>query len=157
DLTDAPKDLISKLLVVDPAKRYTVQEALCHNFFQIMTGWSLNVQTVCSQSPQQEKQHYKGQPFNPRRKFQFGIMCVRSMIRIQRLRYTPEPVSLAVTRIDPYRIKALRKVIDNCAFRVYGHWVKKGEGQDRAALFQNFPKVDYSDPPETRMLVSATA
>lgn len=33
---DAPKDLISKLLVVDPAKRITVQEALTHDFFQIL-------------------------------------------------------------------------------------------------------------------------
>lgn len=131
DITDSPKDLISKLLVVDPAKRITVQQALNHDFFQIL--------------------QYKGRPFNARKMFQFGILCVRSVIRIQRLRYTPEPVSLAVTRVDPYKVKALRKVIDNCAFRVYGHWVKKGEGQDRAALFQNCPKYDFSrnthDPP----------
>ena len=42
--------------------------------------------------------------------FQFGVLCVRAVIRIQRLRYTPEPVSLAVTRVDPYKVKALRKV-----------------------------------------------
>ncbi|KAK7020758.1 Phosphorylase b kinase gamma catalytic chain, skeletal muscle/heart isoform, partial [Halocaridina rubra] len=89
DITDSPKDLISKLLVVDPVKRINVQEALNHDFFQIL--------------------QYKGRPFNARKMFQFGILCVRSMIRIQRLRYTPEPVSLAVTRVDPYRIKALRK------------------------------------------------
>lgn len=34
------------------------------------------------------------------------------------------------------------KVIDACAFRVYGHWVKKGEGQNRAALFENTPKTE---------------
>ncbi|KAK8405037.1 hypothetical protein O3P69_001545 [Scylla paramamosain] len=124
DITDTPKDLISKLLVVEPAQRISVQEALTHDFFQIL--------------------QYKGRPFNARKMFQFGALCVRSVIRIQRLRYTPEPVSLAVTRVDPYRVKALRKVIDNCAFRVYGHWVKKGEGQDRAALFQNSPKIDFS-------------
>ncbi|XP_066954875.1 phosphorylase b kinase gamma catalytic chain, liver/testis isoform isoform X3 [Macrobrachium rosenbergii] len=95
DITDSPKDLISKLLVVDPAKRITVQQALNHDFFQIL--------------------QYKGRPFNARKMFQFGILCVRSVIRIQRLRYTPEPVSLAVTRVDPYKVKALRKVIDNCA------------------------------------------
>ncbi|XP_042204331.1 phosphorylase b kinase gamma catalytic chain, skeletal muscle/heart isoform-like isoform X3 [Homarus americanus] len=127
DITDAPKDLISRLLVVDPGKRITVQEALTHDFFQIL--------------------QYKGRPFNAKKMFQFGIMCVRAVIRIQRLRFTPEPVSLAVTRVDPYRIKALRKVIDNCAFRVYGHWVKKGEGQDRAALFQNCPKIDFPRSP----------
>lgn len=34
------------------------------------------------------------------------------------------------------------KVIDGCAFRVYGHWVKKGEGQNRAALFENMPRTE---------------
>jgi len=34
------------------------------------------------------------------------------------------------------------QVIDGCAFRVYGHWVKKGEGQNRAALFENTPKIE---------------
>lgn len=34
------------------------------------------------------------------------------------------------------------KVIDGCAFRVYGHWVKKGEGQNRAALFENTPRTE---------------
>jgi phosphorylase kinase gamma subunit len=81
-------------------------------------------------------------------------------VRIRRLKFTPEPLSIAVARVDPYRIKSLRKVqflfsllepfnslqsfqvIDACAFRVYGHWVKKGEGQNRAALFENFPKTE---------------
>ncbi|XP_042871538.1 phosphorylase b kinase gamma catalytic chain, skeletal muscle/heart isoform-like isoform X1 [Penaeus japonicus] len=141
DITDAPKDLISKLLVVDPSKRINVQEALAHDFFQIMPSRSQIIGVT-----QVEKQ-YKGRPFNAKKMFQFGIMCVRAVIRIQRLRFTPEPVSLAVTRVDPYKVKALRKVIDNCAFRVYGHWVKKGEGQDRAALFQNYPKLDFPRGP----------
>lgn len=34
------------------------------------------------------------------------------------------------------------KVIDACAFRVYAHWVKKGDGQNRAELFENHPKVE---------------
>ena len=33
----------------------------------------------------------------------------------------------------------LRKVIDNSAFGIYQHWVKKGEGQNRAALFEHYP------------------
>lgn len=39
--TDTPKDLISKLLVVDPAQRITVQEALTHDFFQILVSYFL--------------------------------------------------------------------------------------------------------------------
>ncbi|XP_059478741.1 phosphorylase b kinase gamma catalytic chain, skeletal muscle/heart isoform isoform X3 [Neocloeon triangulifer] len=120
DITDAPKDLIRKLLVVDPSKRLTITEALAHPFFQIM--------------------HYQSKKFEAKKLFQFGILCVRAVVRIKRLKYTPEPLSISVAQDDPYRIKSLRKVIDACAFRVYGHWVKKGEGQNRAALFENFPK-----------------
>jgi len=36
DITDSPKDLISKLLTVEPKKRFTVDEALQHEFFQIL-------------------------------------------------------------------------------------------------------------------------
>lgn len=122
DITEAPKDLIRKLLVVDPQKRITIEEALSHPFFQIM--------------------QYKAREFNARNLFKFGILCVRAMVRIKRLRFTPEPLSVAVAQIDPYRVKALRKVIDACAFRVYGHWVKKGDGQNRAALFENAPKTE---------------
>ena len=35
---DAPKDLISKLLVVDPKKRVTVDQALQHEFFQVLVS-----------------------------------------------------------------------------------------------------------------------
>ncbi|KAI3381455.1 hypothetical protein SNEBB_003950, partial [Seison nebaliae] len=37
---------------------------------------------------------------------------------------------------DPYRYKILRNIIDIGAFSVYKHWVKKGDQQNRAALFE---------------------
>lgn len=108
--------------------------------------------------------------FNARKKFQYAILCVRAMVRIKRLRYTVEPLRMEDSLKDPYRVKVLRKVniemkislysilkienslflfiskknqvIDGCAFRVYGHWVKKGEGQNRAALFENTPRTE---------------
>jgi phosphorylase kinase gamma subunit len=122
DISEDPKDLIRKCLVVDPAKRITVRECLKHPFFN----------TVLRRQSQ----------FNARKKFQFAILCVRAMIRIKRLRYTAEPLNIEDAMRDPYRVKVLRKVIDACAFRVYGHWVKKGEGQNRAALFENMPKTE---------------
>ncbi|XP_034490111.1 phosphorylase b kinase gamma catalytic chain, skeletal muscle/heart isoform isoform X1 [Drosophila innubila] len=80
--------------------------------------------------------------FNARKKFQFAILVIRAVIRIRRLRYTAEPLHIEDAIRDPYRVKVLRKVIDGCAFRVYGHWVKKGEGQNRAALFENTPRTE---------------
>ncbi|XP_014611184.1 PREDICTED: phosphorylase b kinase gamma catalytic chain, skeletal muscle/heart isoform isoform X2 [Polistes canadensis] len=122
DITEAPKDLIKKLLVVDPKKRISIKEALEHSFFHTV--------------------ELKAKSFNARRRFQLAILCVRAVIRIKRLHTTPEPLSTQVACTDPYRIKILRKIIDGCAFRVYGHWVKKGEGQNRAALFENAPKTE---------------
>ncbi|XP_023012600.1 phosphorylase kinase gamma isoform X2 [Leptinotarsa decemlineata] len=122
DISESPKDLIRKMLVVDPKKRISLEKALAHPFFQTV------------------KLHHT--EFNARNKFKWAILVVRSMIRIQRLRFTPEPLNLAIARTDPYRLKLLRKVVDGCAFRVYGHWVKKGEGQNRAALFENSPKTE---------------
>ncbi|XP_018395900.1 PREDICTED: phosphorylase b kinase gamma catalytic chain, skeletal muscle/heart isoform isoform X2 [Cyphomyrmex costatus] len=122
DITEAPKDLIRKLLVVDPKRRISIKDALEHSFFHTV--------------------ELKAKSFNARKRFQLAIICVRAVIRIKRLHITPEPLSTHVACIDPYRIKILRKVIDGCAFRVYGHWVKKGEGQNRAALFENTPKTE---------------
>ncbi|KAJ3618050.1 hypothetical protein MTP99_006084 [Tenebrio molitor] len=122
DISEPPKDLIRRLLVVDPKQRISIQEALAHPFFHTM-------------KLQQRK-------FHARQKFQWAILVVRAMVRLQRLKYTPEPLSLDTARTDPYRIKLLRKIVDGCAFRVYGHWVKKGEGQNRAALFENMPKTE---------------
>lgn len=122
DISEDPKDLIRKCLVVDPEKRINVRECLKHPFFN----------TVLRRQSQ----------FNARKKFQFAILCVRAMIRIQRLRFTPEALDFEEAMRDPYRVKVLRKVIDACAFRVYGHWVKKGEGQNRAALFENQAKTE---------------
>ncbi|ETE72928.1 Phosphorylase b kinase gamma catalytic chain, skeletal muscle isoform, partial [Ophiophagus hannah] len=51
------------------------------------------------------------------------------------------PITQDVLQRDPYGLKPVRKMIDACAFRIYGHWVKKGEAQNRAALFENTPKA----------------
>ncbi|XP_035783979.1 phosphorylase b kinase gamma catalytic chain, liver/testis isoform-like isoform X1 [Anopheles albimanus] len=185
DISEDPKDLIRKCLVVDPTKRITVTEALKHPFFNTVLfeqdigplKRSLSVksrrfsriadlalatvyQTKQSEPLNTSNNHptqlcscfidilscyihlRKQSQFNARKKFQFAILCVRAMIRIKRLRYTPEPLRVEDALRDPYRVKVLRKVIDGCAFRVYGHWVKKGEGQNRAALFENTPRCE---------------
>jgi hypothetical protein len=43
---------------------------------------------------------------------------------------------------NPYCYKPFRKLIDTSAFTIYGHWVKRGEQQNRAALFELEPKKD---------------
>ncbi|XP_063388479.1 phosphorylase b kinase gamma catalytic chain, liver/testis isoform isoform X3 [Cydia fagiglandana] len=123
DISDDPKDLIRRLLVVEPSQRLPIEDALSHPFFN----------TVAK----------KQGSFNARAKLRMGLMAVRAAIRLKRLPHTAaRAVSLHAALGDPYTMRALRKVIDGCAFRVYGHWVKKGEGQNRAALFENMPKTE---------------
>ncbi|XP_077299107.1 phosphorylase kinase gamma isoform X2 [Arctopsyche grandis] len=125
DISEAPKDLIRRLLVVDPDKRISLHDALHHPFFNTV--------------------QLKTASFNARKKFRFVIMVVRAAVRIKRFRFTSESLDLSIARLDPYRLKTIRKIIDGCAFRVYGHWVKKGEGQNRAALFENTPKTELKN------------
>ncbi|KAG5317015.1 PHKG1 kinase, partial [Acromyrmex heyeri] len=66
----------------------------------------------------------KAKSFNARKRFQLAIICY-------------EQYMFAKNIFDN-----CFQVIDGCAFRVYGHWVKKGEGQNRAALFENTPKTE---------------
>ncbi|XP_054280800.1 phosphorylase b kinase gamma catalytic chain, skeletal muscle/heart isoform isoform X1 [Macrosteles quadrilineatus] len=153
DITEEPKDLIRKLLVVEPANRLTVRQALQHPFFQLVL-WDQDIAPLKKSLGTSSRRlsrisqlalELKASSFDARKKFHYAIMVVRAVVRISRLRYTPEPLSVECSRGDPYKIKVLRKVIDACAFRVYGHWVKKGEGQNRAALFENTPKVELKN------------
>lgn len=43
DISELPKDLIRRLLVVDPLKRITIEEALNHPFFQTVVKNNFNV------------------------------------------------------------------------------------------------------------------
>ncbi|XP_033026700.1 phosphorylase b kinase gamma catalytic chain, liver/testis isoform [Lacerta agilis] len=122
DRSDTVKDLISRLLQVDPEERLTAQQALQHPFFQQYGG-------------------RKRQLFNPHHAFRVLAWTVRASIRIVSNYRRVRPVTKEMLLCDPYALKGVRKLIDACAFRIYGHWVKKGEQQNRAALFENVPKA----------------
>lgn len=150
DISEDPKDLIRKCLVVDPEKRISAKDALQHSFFNtVLFEQDIGTlkRTLSSRGRRMSRiadlaQLRRQSRFNARKKFIFAILVVRACVRIKRLKYTPEPLNVSDAMMDPYRVKVLRKVIDGCAFRVYGHWVKKGEGQNRAALFENTPRTE---------------
>ena len=56
------------------------------------------------------------------------------------MRKSPKTLTLASIGQVPYDNRFVRSLIDACAFQVYGHWVKRGEEQNRAALFETVPK-----------------
>lgn len=51
-------------------------------------------------------------------------------------------LSLHKLTTDPYSNKRLRKLIDGLAFDVYSHWIKRGDEQNRAALYENKPHFE---------------
>ncbi|XP_052738710.1 phosphorylase b kinase gamma catalytic chain, skeletal muscle/heart isoform isoform X2 [Bicyclus anynana] len=123
DISEDPKNLIRRFLVVDPSERIEIDDALLHPFFNTVA--------------------IKASGFNARAKLRLAMLTVRAAVRLRHLPHTStRAVPLCDALRDPYTMRALRKVIDGCAFRVYGHWVKKGEGQNRAALFENMPKTE---------------
>lgn len=115
-ITDAPKDLIKLMLEVNPERRIEAHEALKQEFFVGMS---------------------RQKTFDAKKRFKISCILVCATIRIRRLRMTPESLHLDLMRNNPYLIKSLRKAIDGCAFKVYQHWVKRGDLQNRAALFAN--------------------
>uniref|UniRef100_A0AAZ3P6P5 phosphorylase kinase n=1 Tax=Oncorhynchus tshawytscha TaxID=74940 RepID=A0AAZ3P6P5_ONCTS len=122
DRSDTVKDLITRLLVVDPIVRLNAEQALAHSFFR--------------QYQRDEVRH-----FSPRKTFRVLILSVLACIRMYCRYRRARPLTREVLARDPYSLKGVRKLIDGCAFRIYGHWVKKGEQQNRAALFQNTAKI----------------
>ena len=63
------------------------------------------------------------------------LAAVRVALSTHRVR----PLTKSALLRDPYALRPVRRLIDSCAFRLYGPWVKKGEQQNRAALFQHRP------------------
>ncbi|XP_070340615.1 phosphorylase b kinase gamma catalytic chain, skeletal muscle/heart isoform isoform X3 [Equus asinus] len=122
DYSDTVKDLVSRFLVVSPQGRCSAEEALAHPFFQ--------------QYVVEEVRH-----FSPRGKFKVICLTVLASVRIYYQYRRVKPVTREIVIRDPYALRPLRRLIDAYAFRIYGHWVKKGQQQNRAALFENTPKA----------------
>ncbi|XP_055380546.1 phosphorylase b kinase gamma catalytic chain, liver/testis isoform-like [Condylostylus longicornis] len=121
-ISDELKDLIRRCLTIDPTKRITAIQALSHPFFK--------------------KSHQK-YTLNPRKRFKIAITCVIALLKIKKLHFNTLPIRLSEVIEDPYRFRFFRKKIDACAFHIYGHWIKKEQGQNRTALFQTIPPKGY--------------
>ena len=70
------------------------------------------------------------------------MIAIMAIVHIQSVHRHPPPLNRKLVRENPYATRLLRKAIDTAAFKIYGHWVKRGENQNRAALFENAPKCD---------------
>ncbi|XP_078490822.1 phosphorylase b kinase gamma catalytic chain, skeletal muscle/heart isoform [Ciona intestinalis] len=139
DISESARDLVSKMLVVDPTKRLTAEMALAHPFFQQV----------------EDKSRYTAKPFNARRKFRVAVYTIVAYHRMAAQVHQHRPLKRAVAARDPYSVKCLRRIIDASAFRIYGHWVKKAANQNRATLFENSSRADQRRLQELEEFASA--
>ena len=68
------------------------------------------------------------------------VYCVWSCYALEKMHRTPKVITLASIGNIPYENRFVRSLVDGCAFHIYGHWVKRGEEQNRALLFETAPK-----------------
>lgn len=125
DISDSAKDLISKLLVLEPERRYSADDCLKH-------PWLEGVQIS------------RLQTFVGRIKLRGAIIAVRTCLAFRQMIQEKQEITMEMATSAPYKVKTFRKLIDSCAFRIYGHWVqrKRDDIQNRGALFENHPKKE---------------
>uniref|UniRef100_A0A1I8J2T3 phosphorylase kinase n=1 Tax=Macrostomum lignano TaxID=282301 RepID=A0A1I8J2T3_9PLAT len=125
--SDLAKDLIRLLLRPKPADRLTAAEALMHPFLS---------RNDCPARTSQQSSSAEA----ARVRFRSAVLAVRCLARLHRCcgtaSQTPRRLPASRLRQDPYGVRGLRGLVDSTAFLVYGHWVKKAESQNRAALFE---------------------
>jgi len=66
-------------------------------------------------------------------------MAILRQVSTQR---TMQQIPISRLSLEPYSVRAFRHAIDAGAFRIYHHWVKKGDAQNRGALFEMDPRRD---------------
>lgn len=75
--------------------------------------------------------------------FQSVVIACQLISRLRKMHICARlMITYTEMKNEPYLNRNLRKLIDTIAFDIYSHWVKKGEEQNRAAVFQTSPKRD---------------
>lgn len=123
DVSETSKDLISKLLVVEPRERLSARQALAHPFF--------------------ERDVAPEKTFLAKRMFKAAVHAISFFFRMKLYHLHPPPVEEETVKNNPYQVRTFRRLIDGCAFGMYAHWVKRGENQNRAALFEHTLRDDW--------------
>ncbi|KNC85856.1 hypothetical protein SARC_01965 [Sphaeroforma arctica JP610] len=161
NVSDEAKDLVSKLLAADPKQRLTATEAIGHPWMvsalessvpglprvtsrlkiaalavMAVNRFKSTIKNAIDYSETEEEGMTSAEQIEgPEQVLASGSQTSMSAGRAFSLTAGQYPVSVTDSM---YKEPRVRKAIDECAFRIYAHWVKKSNAQNRAALFENY-------------------
>ncbi|KAH7731730.1 Protein kinase domain containing protein [Aphelenchoides avenae] len=128
------KDLIRRVLVVDPKKRASAGECLQHPWFT--KAGPTKAEVI-------EEVEVAKRKINYRSLFRVAQISVRFICRIQNMKYLKQCIDRAELRRRPFRNREIRHEAEAVSFAVYGHWVNRGFHYSRDMLFANRPRPKY--------------
>ena len=143
DVSSSPKDLISNMLVVDHKQRFTVSQCIHHPYIlqRPLSRRGSIVEPIETFSETKTDVLPVPVKFNARRSWRAILKAIQFLVKIRRLKETPNVVCMKTLQENPYSQRRVRQILDNAAFYVYGHWIKRADGQNRAAMFEHHPKT----------------
>ena len=105
DISHGPKDLISQMLLVDHKERLTVNLCLSHEFISPKVSSrreSIPGDTICQFVPLIVSK------FDAKKCWKLALHAVQFIVRIKRLKATPEPLCLKTAALSPYKMRTFR-------------------------------------------------
>ncbi|CAB3402236.1 unnamed protein product [Caenorhabditis bovis] len=137
NITSEAKNLISRLLVVDVAKRITAKECLQHEWMKPAGQGQVPIIELPTAKKTGEK---------AKKRFKQAIIWVRFFLRLSKYKYLKTMVDRDVLRKRPFRDRDIRHEAEASVFSVYGHWVNRGFYYSRDMLFANKPRPKMAKP-----------
>lgn len=137
DHVQAPaKDLVKKMLVKEPIERISIEKALGKRLLYEDRNDRIIVAHPWFDEVIEEEPAVEDEAAAARRKmllgkFKTAVLVIMATNYLQKL-----PMSIENMKKNPYATRKVQQDMDSIAFKIYGHWVKRNTGQDRAALYQ---------------------
>uniref|UniRef100_A0A914HCA6 phosphorylase kinase n=1 Tax=Globodera rostochiensis TaxID=31243 RepID=A0A914HCA6_GLORO len=136
-VSEEAKDLIRRLLMVNPAVRISSRECLSHPWMTAGMG------VLTSPARMVETPSLRRSLPQLRRLFRVVQHSICFMVRLRNFKQLKLKFDRAELRARPYRSREIRHEAESASFAIYGHWVNRGFYYSRDMLFANKPRPKY--------------
>ncbi|KAL3095427.1 hypothetical protein niasHS_007526 [Heterodera schachtii] len=137
NISEEAKDLIRRLLMVNPSVRVSSCDCLSHVWMAAWVGVPPSPARMVEPTP------FKRSPEQIRRLFRVAQFSVCFMVRLRNFKQFKLKFDRAELRTRPYRSREIRHEAESASFAIYGHWVNRGFFYSRDMLFANKPRPRY--------------